>query len=153
MKSLINLLLSVSTGLIAISLGSLANAANSATAAASNKTTFYHGAAYYPELWPEEDVGRDIAEMKKLGINVVRIGEFAWSKIEPNEGEISLDFFLRVMDKLHAAGIGVVFCTPTATPPIWLTDGHPERLYVNANDEALIHGSRQHASYDHHPTP
>ncbi|MBL4826767.1 MAG: beta-galactosidase [Spongiibacteraceae bacterium] len=53
----------------------------------------YHGAAYYPELWPPEDVVADIAEMKKLGINVVRMGEFAWSTMEPNEGRISLDYF------------------------------------------------------------
>src|SRR5437588_8451985 len=107
MNSFIRLLPSVFIAIIEISSGSPANAANSATATASNKTTFYHGAAYYPELWPEEDIARDIAEMKKLGINVVRIGEFAWAKMESDEGEISLDFFVRVMDKLHAAGIGV----------------------------------------------
>ena len=84
----------------------------------------YHGVAYYPELWPESEVDSDIAQMKALGINVVRMGEFAWAKIEPEEGKVSLDFFVRVMDKLNAAGIKTVFCTPTATPPIWLTYGH-----------------------------
>jgi beta-galactosidase len=108
----------------------------------------YHGAAYYPELWPEADIDRDIAGMRKLGINVVRIGEFAWAKMEPNEGEISLEFFRRVMDKLHAAGIGVVLCTPTATPPIWLSDGHPERAFVDGEDRTMIHGARQHMSYE-----
>ena len=58
----------------------------------------FHGAAYYPELWPEADIDRDLAEMKRLGINVVRMGEFAWSKMEPDDGRISLEFFLRVMD-------------------------------------------------------
>lgn len=108
----------------------------------------YHGACYYPELWPEADIDRDIAEMRRIGINVVRIGEFAWSKLEPDEGRVSFDFFTRVMDRLHAAGIGVVFCTPTATPPIWLTHGHPERCFVDADGNVMSHGARQHASYE-----
>lgn len=109
---------------------------------------YYQGAAYYPELWPEKDVDGDIAKMKQEGINLVRMGEFAWAKMEPDEGAISLAFFIRVMDKLHQAGIGVVFCTPTATPPIWLSYGHPERAFVNANGERMSHGARQHMSDD-----
>jgi beta-galactosidase len=109
---------------------------------------YYQGAAYYPELWPEKDVDGDIARMKHEGINLVRMGEFAWAKMEPQEGAISLDFFIRVMDKLHQAGIGVVFCTPTATPPIWLSYGHPERAFVDANGERMSHGARQHMSDD-----
>ncbi|WP_051235607.1 beta-galactosidase [Marinimicrobium agarilyticum] len=108
-----------------------------------------HGVCYYPELWPEEDIDRDIKEMRALGINLIRIGEFAWSTMEPEEGKISLRFFKRVMDKFHGAGFSVVFCTPTPTPPRWLTYGHPERLFVNSDGEPLIHGSRQHASYEH----
>lgn len=108
-----------------------------------------HSACYYPELWPAEDIDRDIAEMQKLGINTVRMGEFGWSLMEPKEGRISVDFFRLVMDKFHVANIGVVFCTPTATPPVWLTYEHPERLFVNAEGETLIHGARQHASYEH----
>lgn len=108
-----------------------------------------HGVCYYPELWPAEDVDRDIVEMKALGINLIRIGEFAWSSMEPEEGKISTRFFREVMDKYHEAGLSVVFCTPTPTPPVWLTHGHPERLFVNADGERLIHGSRQHVSYEH----
>jgi len=108
----------------------------------------HHGVSYYPELWPETDIDRDIAEMKKLGLNVVRMGDFAWSSLEPDEGRISLDLFVRVMDKLHAAGIGVVFCTPTAAPPVWLTHGHPERCFVDAEGRTMSHGARQHVSYE-----
>ncbi|MEO6005925.1 MAG: beta-galactosidase [Opitutus sp.] len=108
----------------------------------------FHGAAYYPELWPEAEIDREISEMKRLGLNVVRIGEFAWSTMEPEEGPISLDFFIRTMDRLHAAGISVVFCTPTPTPPIWLTHGHPERCFVDADGQVMAHGARQHVSYE-----
>lgn len=108
----------------------------------------YHGTAYYPELWPEEDITRDIAEMHRLGIGVARIGEFAWSRMEPEEGAIDLGFFRRTMDRLHKAGIRTILCTPTATPPVWLTHGHPERAFVNREGQAMGQGARQHASYD-----
>jgi beta-galactosidase len=109
----------------------------------------FHGVCYYPELWPEEDIDRDIQEMRKLGINVVRMGEFIWSSIEPQQGKISLDFFTMVLDKFHAAGISVVMCTPTATPPIWLSYGHPERCFKDENGVIMSHGARQHISYEH----
>jgi beta-galactosidase len=109
----------------------------------------FHGACYYPELWPEADIDRDIAGIKAAGLNVVRLGDFAWSHLEPVEGRISTAFFLRVMDKLHAAGLNVVFCTPTAAAPVWLTHGHPERCFVDAEGRVMAHGARQHVSYEH----
>jgi beta-galactosidase len=109
----------------------------------------YHGVAYYPELWPESDIDRDIAEMKNLGINMARMGEFAWSKMEANEGKIDVSFFRKVMDRLHGAGIRVVMCTPTATPPVWLTHGRPDRCFVDAAGAVMVHGARQHVSYEH----
>lgn len=112
-------------------------------------TTLHHGTCYYPELWPEAEIERDIVEMKRLGLTFVRIGDFAWSAMEPDNGNISLDFFIRVMDRLHAAGIGVVFCTPTAAPPVWLTHGQPERCFVDAEGRVMSHGARQHVSYEH----
>jgi beta-galactosidase len=104
----------------------------------------YHGAAYYPELWDEETIEQDIFLMKETGINVVRIGEFAWSKMEPVEGEIDLSFFEGIITKLNDHGIETVMCTPTPTPPIWMSHGHPERMYVDADGRTMGHGSRQH---------
>lgn len=123
--------------------------ANAVSSVDYTMNKLWHGVCYYPELWPVEDIARDIAEMKKLGINVIRIGEFTWSTLEPREGKISTQFMREVMDKFHAADIAVVFCTPTPTPPVWLTHGHPDRLFVNADGERLIHGARQHVSYEH----
>ncbi|RTE04370.1 beta-galactosidase [Paenibacillus whitsoniae] len=105
----------------------------------------YHGAAWYPELWEPAVLEQDIEQMKQAGINVVRIGEFAWSAMEPTEGAISLDFFVNVIQQLSASGIETVMCTPTPTPPIWFTHGHPERMYVNEQMQVMGHGSRQHA--------
>ena len=60
----------------------------------------YLGVAYYPEDWPEEYMDADIAKMKELGINLARIAEFAWHRMEPKEGEYDFSFFHKVVDKL-----------------------------------------------------
>ncbi|QHZ46474.1 beta-galactosidase [Bacillus sp. NSP9.1] len=115
----------------------------------SMKKKLYHGACFYPELWDEATLEEDIKLMKETGINVVRIGEFAWSTMEPEEGKIDVGFFADVIKKLDDNGIDTVMCTPTATPPIWLTHGHPERMYVNEKGETMGHGSRQHVCTNH----
>lgn len=122
---------------------------NAGEGAAAKDRPLHHGVAYYPELWPESDINRDIVEMKKLGINMARMGEFAWSKMEQDEGKIDISYFRNVMDRLHQAGIRVVMCTPTATPPVWLTHGRPERCFVDAAGTVMVHGARQHVSYEH----
>lgn len=109
----------------------------------------YHGAAYYPELRSRAEVARDIELMLEAGLNIVRLGEFAWSTLEPSEGEFSFDFFLGVMDELHAAGIATMFCTPTAAPPVWFAHGHPERMHRDEHFRRWGHGARQHACTNH----
>ncbi|MDM5327884.1 beta-galactosidase [Neobacillus sp. CF12] len=109
----------------------------------------YHGAAYYPELWDEKVTAEDIKEMKKTGINVVRIGEFAWASMEPEEGKFDLGFFKNIINTLYENGIETVMCTPTPTPPIWFSHNHPERMYVDADGKVMGHGSRQHACTNH----
>ena len=74
------------------------------------------GAAYYPEVWPESEVEKDIARMKEAGINLVRVGEFAWGKMEPEEGVFDLGWLERAVDKLTAAGIDVIMCSSTTAP-------------------------------------
>jgi beta-galactosidase len=106
----------------------------------------YHGAAYYPELW-RDTVDEDIRLMGEAGLTLVRVGEFAWSSMEPEEGRYDLDWLREVLDKCHAAGIDVVLCTPTPTPPRWLTAKYPEVLRVDIDGRAFEHGSRQHVSH------
>jgi beta-galactosidase len=109
----------------------------------------YHGAAYYPELWDEKVIADDIRLMKEAGINVVRMGEFVWSSVEPEEGKIDISFFKNIINLLYENGIETVMCTPTPTPPIWFTHGHPERMYVDGDGRVMGHGSRQHACTNH----
>ena len=105
--------------------------------------TFIHGAAYYPELWDDATIDADIIDMKNIGINTVRIGEFAWSAIEPEENKVDFSRFHRIVDKLKENGIAIIMCTPTATPPIWISFNHPERMYKDSGIE-VTHGARQH---------
>ena len=103
------------------------------------------GAAYYPEDWDEAEQDRDIAAMQKAGLGCVRIGEFSWHKMEPSEGKFDFTWLHRVIDKLEAAGIGVILGTPSATPPIWLEEKDPTMLVQNADGLREIHGGRRHA--------
>lgn len=104
----------------------------------------YFGAAYYPEVWDESEIDKDIAKMHEAGLNCMRIAEFAWSSMEPKEGVFKLDWLVRVVDKLYAAGIYTVMCTPSVTPPKWLTDKYPETLQVLDNGTARQFGGRCH---------
>ncbi|MEM5327116.1 beta-galactosidase [Paraburkholderia sp. JHI2823] len=105
------------------------------------------GVCYYPEHWPEAMWKDDAARMKALGIAQVRIGEFAWSRIEPSPGEFDWGWLDRAIDTLGAAGLQVVMCTPTATPPKWLIDQHPDILPVGADGRVRGFGSRRHYDF------
>ncbi len=104
----------------------------------------YLGAAYYPEDWPLEQLDQDIALMREAGMNVMRVGEFAWSRMEPEEGQYDFDWLHLVVDKLGEAGIATILGTPTCTPPVWLTGRHPEVLFIREDGTPCTHGMRRH---------
>lgn len=105
----------------------------------------YYGAAYYPEDWPATEVPRDAARMREAGMNVMRLAEFAWSTMEPREGEFHFEWLHHALDELEKQGVCVVLGTPTATPPKWLVDKHPEILYRTPDGKTVGHGGRRHA--------
>ena len=86
------------------------------------------GVCYYPEQWPEDLWADDARRMAELGITWVRIAEFAWSRIEPEPGRFDWAWLDRAVETLAAAGLKIIMCTPTATPPKWLVDKHPDML-------------------------
>ena len=104
----------------------------------------YRGVAYYPEYWPEERWAEDIRLMRAAHINLVRVGEFAWTALEPSEGRFTLDWLQRLIEQMGAADIAVMLCTPTATPPAWLTDQYPEVRLVGEDGRPREHGRRRH---------
>ena len=79
------------------------------------------GVCYYPEHWPKNLWKEDAKRMAKAGLSWVRIGEFAWSKMEPSPGELKFEWLDEIIEILGAAGLSVVLGTPTATPPVSYT--------------------------------
>ena len=102
------------------------------------------GVCYYPEHWPKETWASDAARMRALGLEYVRIGEFAWSRLEPEAGRWDWLWLDEAIDTLHHVGLKIILGTPTATPPKWLIDGYPEMLPVGADGRTRGFGSRRH---------
>jgi len=107
------------------------------------------GVCYYPEHWPEERWPIDARMMREAGISKVRIGEFAWSRLEPEPGTLDFDWLERAIGILHGEGLEVVLGTPTATPPKWLVDRMPDMLPVDENGKVRGFGSRRHYCFSH----
>ncbi len=104
----------------------------------------YFGADYYPEHWSSEQREKDYQLMKEMGLEVVRMGEFAWNIFEKEEGVYDFSFFDEVIQKLYAFGIKTILGTPTATPPAWLCTKHPDILSVDRDGQVRSFGSRRH---------
>jgi beta-galactosidase len=107
----------------------------------------FFGAAWYPEQWPESRWETDLALMEQAHLNVVRVGEFAWSRMEPAEGRYDLDWLDRAIRLAARHHIAVVVGTPTDAPPAWLTSAHPETLRVDATGHRAEHGGRRQFNY------
>jgi beta-galactosidase GanA len=107
----------------------------------------YYGASYYPEAWNLKGIGADIARMKELHMNVMRMGEFSWAWMEPREGVYDFAWLKKIMDTLHQNGIDVILGTPTATPPAWMASKYPEIFQVDEDGYRMEHGARRNTSY------
>ncbi len=106
------------------------------------------GVCYYPEQWPESLWEDDLRRMRAHGLEVARVAEFAWSQFEPREGEYHFELFDHFLELAQRADVKVIFCTPTATPPDWLTNDHPEVLNASVDGALYRHGLRRHYSYN-----
>jgi len=108
----------------------------------------YRGVDYYPEHWDIEMMDSDLSRMKEMGVNLVRIGEFAWHLMEKEEGKIDFSFFDRAIEKIKEYGIEVMFGTPTATFPAWLVQKHPSILIEDENGQKVSFGGRRQYCYN-----
>ncbi len=107
------------------------------------------GTCYYPEHWPESLWADDAQRMVAAGLSRVRIGEFAWSRIEPEPGRYGWSWLDRAIETLHDAGLGIILGTPTATPPKWLVDAMPDMVAIDAHGRPRQFGSRRHYCFSH----
>ena len=107
------------------------------------------GVCYYPEHWPEDWWDDDARRMAAMGLSRVRIGEFAWSRIEPEPGRYDWGWLDRAVETLDRHGLGIIMGTPTATPPKWLVDALPDMLAIDAQGRPRTFGSRRHYCFSH----
>lgn len=105
------------------------------------------GVCYYPEHWPHDRWAEDARQMRECGLSYVRIGEFSWSRLEPEPGRFDFEWLDQAIATLHAEGLQVVLGTPTPTPPKWLVDRHPDILATDREGRLRKFGSRRHYSF------
>jgi beta-galactosidase len=103
----------------------------------------YYGVDYYPEQWPRERWDTDARLMQQAGINLVRMGEFAWSLLEPKQGHYAMQWLDEAIELLSHYGIVTVLGTPTAAPPAWLCHAYPEILRMTPNGQRVTFGMRR----------
>jgi beta-galactosidase len=109
----------------------------------------FYGVQYYPEHWPKERWAVDARMMQQAGINVVRMGEFAWSKLEPHEGDLDFTWMDEAVALLDAHGIKTILCTPSRTPPPWVFDRYPGVRNVDADGKLVNYGYRYTVGLSH----
>lgn len=108
----------------------------------------YFGACYYPEHWPEERWAVDAKLMKEAHFNVVRLAEFAWINMEPEEGRFDFTWLDRAIAIMKEQGIQVILGTPTAGPPKWLMDKHPDIYPRDPQGHVRGFGTRRHYCFN-----
>ena len=102
------------------------------------------GVDYYPEQWLEQMWEQDADRMKECGVKVVRMAEFAWSRMEPEEGVYDFEWLDRAVSVFADRQIQVVLCTPTCTPPLWAFEKYPEIIQTGTDGRRISIGIRGH---------
>lgn len=110
---------------------------------------FMHGADYNPDQWQHDPhvLEEDIRMMKLAKCNVMAVGIFAWSALEPEEGVFTFDWLDRVLDKFAANGIYAWLATPSGARPAWMAEQYPEVLRVGPNRVRNLFGTRHNHCY------
>jgi beta-galactosidase len=114
-----------------------------APAAETPPPALYLGTAWYPEQWPESRWDADLTLMEAAHIRFVRVGEFAWSRLEPSDNHYDLDWLDRAIRAAARHHIAIVIGTPSAAPPAWLTAKYPETLRIKEDGRPDEHGNRE----------
>jgi beta-galactosidase len=107
------------------------------------------GVCYYPEHLPAEYWAIDFDSMREIGLRIVRVGEFAWSRLEPEPGEYRFSWLEQILDLAELKSLSIILGTPTSAPPKWLVDQMPGMVAVDANGHRKGFGSRRHYCFSH----
>lgn len=108
-----------------------------------------YGGDYNPEQWLDRPdiLEKDIEYFKKAHVNVVSVGIFSWSMLEPEEGKYDFDWLEKIINDLYDNGISVFLATPTGARPKWMADKYPEVLRVEADRHRNLFGGRHNHCY------
>lgn len=103
-----------------------------------------HGGDYNPDQWQSypEILAEDMRLMQLANCNEMTLGIFAWSELEPREGEFNFSFLDKAMDDIYNAGGRVILATPSASKPAWMAKKYPEINRVNPNGIRNEYGGR-----------
>lgn len=102
------------------------------------------GVDYYPEAWDRALWEADADLMQKTGVEVVRLAEFAWCRLEPHDGEFAFGWLDDIIDILVSRGIRIVLCTPTNCPPLWFYEKYPDAVQTEKDGRKTSTGIRGH---------
>ena len=102
------------------------------------------GVDYYPEHWDKNLWEKDAKDMKEAGVEIVRMAEFAWSRLEPEEGIYCFEWLDEIVELFARKQMQVFLSTPTCTPPLWLFEKYPEVIQVDKNGRRIPIGIRGH---------
>ena len=106
------------------------------------------GSAWYPEQWPESRWNDELDLMQKAHMHVVRVAEFAWTALEPAEGNYQLDWLERAVNLAGKHGMYVIIGTPSAGAPVWMATKYPDILLTNAEGKHLTGATRNHENWN-----
>ena len=106
------------------------------------------GVDYYPEHWDKSLWEQDADLMQKTGVKVVRMGEFAWCRFEPTEGNFCFEWLDEIINIFSMRNIDVVLCTPTNCPPLWLYEKYPDAVQTGRDGHKIATGIRGHRCYN-----
>ncbi len=102
------------------------------------------GVDYYPEAWDRSLWEADADLMQRTGVEVVRLAEFAWCRLEPEEGVFDFGWLDEVIGMLAERGIRIVLCTPTNCPPMWFYEKYPDSVQTEKDGHKTRKGIRGH---------
>ncbi len=111
----------------------------------------WHGGDYNPEQWPESVWDEDVALMQQAGWNIATLPVFGWTALQSDDETFHFKWLDRVLDKLHAGGIGACLATATGSVPAWISERYPDVLTVNSRGQQMRHGGR-HIFCPHSPS-
>lgn len=102
------------------------------------------GTYYYPEQWPRAEWERDFDNIAAMGLQIVHMSEFAWYSLEPEPGRFEFEWLDHCLELAKKRKLDVILCTPTAAPPVWLSQQHPETLPTDFHGTRARFGGRRH---------